>query len=239
MKYFNNNKQLNDLLISYWGNGKKITIEGISGYGDRFVTTGRIAANDNGNASIYEECVMLELGKADRGKHYSDFVAPFMTKRPKDVRLIDPSFYILKIKDENGQEIYSNKKADKIVKETEKFGEETRKEYAKSNRTIEENDDVTKALKHMIGKAIIIKDEREFKGVLNSVQELNYYGQPIVDILSSVLIGSSSYGPEAKLYTLDENGDKILIADNNVNYKKNRDIFLRNYEKVNNNIERE
>lgn len=239
---FEKNEKLTELLKKAFENKEDITIEGVNGIGAKFKTTGRIAGDDNGEAEIYEKALVLQFdfNKNNLIKNPKERISTlFQTLREEDVYLFDPSLYIFTIYDSNGNIIYNNPNKDKLLEETKLFSEVKHKQDIKEKRNLIELDDVTKKLFDYIGKPIVIVDGKSHQsGVLACINGANNYGRTMIDLGVLTLSGSLTIGDKTAVYSINQNKDLELVADNSLN-KNNANIIRKRIERRFKDIEKQ
>lgn len=238
---FEKNEKLTELLKKAFENKEDITIEGVNGIGTKFKTTGRIAADDHGNAGIYDKALVLQFdfNKNNLGIDPKERILSFFNTSRENVYLFDPSLYILTIYDSNSNMIYDNPNKDKLLEEIKLFSKEKREKEIREKRNLIELDDVTKNLFNYIGKPIILSEDGTYQtGVLASIKGANNYGETMINIRIATLCGGLSIGGNTALYTINKNNDIELVADNSLK-KSNANIIRRRSERIFEDLENE
>jgi len=202
-----------------WKNKEELTIHGVNGYGQKFSTTGRIATTDSGKLAMDEvredsDCIYLEFGKTKTFPEITEYLAPFFTGFIPTY--YSPDLYIYEISDSNGKTIFNNYSADDIARRSAKAGEAFEKNMKKEGRYIDDDnmDEISKKLKNMIGKPIIIKSpDGVYSGVFICINGANNKGLTEI-IIEDVFATRKSVPVWSALYTENNEGEKDLLAYN-------------------------
>lgn len=230
-------KEQRSRLEKAWSIEEELTVYGINSFGVQFVVAGRITTTDSGACGIQDlitekkeylgQAIYLEFGRHKDAptRKQTSYFAPYRTNL--ELSTIGADLYVLKITDANGNVLYVNQDADKIIKETELAGANKRNELKEKGRYISESemDAVTRELKKMIGKPIILsyinnegQEEVDERVVLGAVGGSSNYGSTMLDVLSGPLCGSMHVMRNHILRT-ESNDGKVsgILAKNDSN----------------------
>ena len=206
--YFN--QQQLDILKACWEDKKVITIEGVNGWGQPFVTKGRITTTDKGEPGIYEDCLYIEFGRTKDapGRKQTTYFAPFDLEAEKEKYFIKQ--LIIKRIIVNGVEIY--KPLNEYVIDGATFVNKVRlKDDFVSEKDV--SDPVSKALFHMIGKPIHLDGDSY---VLVGIDK---HG---LQVRKGPMLGGVHVRKNSYVYTEANDGKIITLASNENGYYNKR-----------------
>ena len=206
---------------NFWENKEAITIVGINGVGEPFETSGQIATDDKNNIGVYDEAIFLYFGQLNNEK----FIAPFPSSC-EDKCFWNVNFFIKEVKDKDGNVLFDNPNFEELKMISENSRKETENRLIADGRLIEEDDNVLKSLRNMIGKPIIIYDNEDYNGgVLVNIKGSANNGSACIDVRVATLVGGLHVNYDSCLATLDKNGQMVTIADNNIDKNNTLRIF--------------
>ena len=207
---FKKDKELYDYFKKVWERDGYITIVGINSLGDEFETVGRIATDDNGDMSVYEDCIFLSFGD----KNNRDLIAPYDTVN-LDGENVMTGLFIKEIRDLKGDILFENPNFESIAKDAEKNAKKAKERDQQFGFDITEDDAVTEKLRGLIGRPIVLdEDGRRTYGVLSEVKGSAFDGRTVLCIRNSVLAGTAFVGDKTALFTIAFNGEEKFLADN-------------------------
>lgn len=206
------NEQM-DLLKKCWENQEVVTIEGVNGFGQRFITQGRITTTDLGKAGIFPDTIYVEFGKTKENpeKKQTIYFAPYRTETDGIGVL---GLYIYKIRKENQEVIFENTEYRKLVTNLFKKAIKEIKSLKKDGRMLEENDmdNVTEKLQSFIGKPIILDG---LTGVVISANRYANSGKTVVNLAQGPGCCNDFVSADSVLKTENLDGEIVKIAENN------------------------
>ena len=202
-------QELVDKLLIACKEGKTITIKGVNYFGTEFTTHGVIDTDDSNKPAIFADSgiIMVDVGHREQGQKRSHFYAPFRTSMADS----DNSLVILSM-EIDGEVVYKNPKRLSIMTSA-------RREKKKQAKRIDQNetrlDDTSVAiqLENMVGKPVMFEDG--FCGVfIGSDWPEVKDALPTIYVKMGFYTGMGKFTDQSILYTEDENGEMIEIADN-------------------------
>ena len=198
-------------LKEIWSQKEEITIEGITGRGDKFVTTGRVSAKDSGKPSVYEESIYLEFGisKTDRSRKQTNYFAPFELNF--DESYFGGRFMVFSIKTASGEVIFENTDKEVIEELAIENGQKLKRRHKYIGRVVEKPDAVTAKLKEMIGKPVYFDG---YTGVVAYVDGYIDSGNALFGLALGPFVGNLHVKENSKLMTEDNAGVVEIIARN-------------------------
>lgn len=207
---FTKNKELYEHFKKVWEKDSYINIVGINSLGDEFDVLGKIATDDNGDMSVYEDCIFLAFGdKSNRA-----LIAPYDTVN-LDGENVMTGLFIKEIRDLKGDILFENPNFESIAKDAEKNAKKAKERDQQFGFDITEDDAVTEKLRGLIGRPIVLdEDGRRTYGVLSEVKGSSFDGRTVLCIRNSVLAGTAFVGDKTALFTIAFNGEEKFLADN-------------------------
>lgn len=207
---FTKNKELYEHFKKVWEKDSYINIVGINSLGDEFDVLGKIATDDNGDMSVYEDCIFLAFGD----KSNKALIAPYDAVNINGENVMT-GLFIKEIRDLEGDVLFANPNFESIARDATKNAKQAKERDQQFGFDITEDDAVTEKLRGLIGRPIVLdEDGRRTYGVLSEVKGSAFDGRTVLCIRNSVLAGTAFVGDKTALFTIAFNGEEKFLADN-------------------------